>query len=190
MPKNVIGIVPSSTVPSSSGLNRAPPANEIVGGRDAVGICVDTCHFFAFLCGKSGRIWFKLVLDNVIIEGLSLFPLTVYSDHRGSLVPFEIGTNLPFPMRRFFCINVVEPGITRAEHCSSAEELLVVLCGAVECDADNGAATASVQLQAITALADLGEKARSVIDDIRKATKGTEYVARVSQRALKKLEPQ
>ena len=88
------------------------------------------------------------MLDNVIIEGLSLFQLTVYSDHRGSLMPFEIGTNLPFPMRRFFCINVVEPGITRAEHCSSAEELLVVLCGAAECDADNGAATASVRLQA------------------------------------------
>lgn len=47
---------------------------------------------------------------------------------------------------------------------------------------------ASVQLQAITALADLGEKARPVIDDIRQATKGGEYVARVSQRALKALE--
>ncbi len=46
----------------------------------------------------------------------------------------------------------------------------------------------SVQLQAITALADLGEKARPVIDDIRQATTGTEYIARVSQRALKKLE--
>ena len=47
---------------------------------------------------------------------------------------------------------------------------------------------ATVQLQAITALADLGEKARPVIEDIRKATKGSEYVARVSQRALKSLE--
>ena len=47
---------------------------------------------------------------------------------------------------------------------------------------------ATVQLQAITALADLGEKARPVIEDIRKATKGGEYLARVSQRALAKLE--
>jgi len=47
---------------------------------------------------------------------------------------------------------------------------------------------ASVQLQAITALADLGEKARPVIGDIRKTTKGGEYVGRVSQRALKALE--
>ncbi len=49
---------------------------------------------------------------------------------------------------------------------------------------------ASVQLQAITALADLGEKARPVIDDIRKATQGDEYVGRVSQRALRNLEAQ
>ncbi|MBC8116016.1 MAG: hypothetical protein H7062_16640, partial [Candidatus Saccharimonas sp.] len=48
---------------------------------------------------------------------------------------------------------------------------------------------ASVQLQAITALADLGEKSRPVIDDIRQATKNGEYVGRVSQRALKTLEP-
>lgn len=47
---------------------------------------------------------------------------------------------------------------------------------------------ASVQLQAITALADLGEKARPVIADIRKATKNGEYVGRVSQRALSRLE--
>ena len=46
----------------------------------------------------------------------------------------------------------------------------------------------SVQLQAITALDDLGEKARPVIDDIRQATKGGEYVGRVSQRALSKLD--
>ena len=46
----------------------------------------------------------------------------------------------------------------------------------------------SMQLAAITALAELGEKARPVIDDIRQATKNGEYVARVSQRALKKLE--
>lgn len=47
---------------------------------------------------------------------------------------------------------------------------------------------ATVQLQAITALAELGEKARPVIDDIRKATKNGEYVGRVSQRALRNLE--
>ncbi len=47
---------------------------------------------------------------------------------------------------------------------------------------------ASVQLQAITALADLGEKARPVIEDIRQATKGGEYLGRVSLRALAKLE--
>ena len=47
---------------------------------------------------------------------------------------------------------------------------------------------AAVQLQAITALADLGEKARPVIDDIRKAAKNGEYLSRVSQRALKHLE--
>ena len=47
---------------------------------------------------------------------------------------------------------------------------------------------ASVQLQAITALADLGEKARPVIEDIRQATQHGEYVGRVSQRALSRLE--
>ena len=46
----------------------------------------------------------------------------------------------------------------------------------------------TVQLQAITALADLGEKARPVIEDIRKATKNGEYVGRVSQRALRNLD--
>jgi UDP-2-acetamido-3-amino-2,3-dideoxy-glucuronate N-acetyltransferase len=64
------------------------------------------------------------------------------ADSRGELVVAEVGRELPFVPRRFFCISGVPAGETRGNHAHRAQtQLLVCLSGSCEVELDDGAAS-------------------------------------------------
>jgi hypothetical protein len=72
------------------------------------------------------------------IRGASLFQTKTHVDSRGELTAFDISSNLGFALQRVFFIHVEHLHTIRAEHACSAEQVIIVLTGAVTIDIDNG----------------------------------------------------
>jgi WxcM-like, C-terminal len=79
-----------------------------------------------------------------IVQGATLFDLKINEDHRGILAAFDDLTNLPFPLKRFFFIRVPAGNAVRGEHASSGHQLIVIACGEMTADLDNGSNRATV----------------------------------------------
>ncbi|WP_187272507.1 FdtA/QdtA family cupin domain-containing protein [Methylobacterium sp. WL9] len=79
-------------------------------------------------------------------SGARFYDLTSHEDKRGSLTAFDDVTNMPFEARRFFFIKMPSPGIPRAEHACSSEQMIVVLHGMVSIDIDDGFHQATIEL--------------------------------------------
>jgi hypothetical protein len=72
------------------------------------------------------------------IRGASLFQTATHVDSRGELTALDSGSNLGFALQRVFFIRVDHPSTIRAEHACSAEQVIMVLSGAVSVDIENG----------------------------------------------------
>jgi hypothetical protein len=72
------------------------------------------------------------------IRGASLFETTIHVDSRGELTALDSDSNLGFALQRVFFIRVDLPNTIRAEHACSAEQVIIVLSGAVSVDIENG----------------------------------------------------
>jgi len=59
----------------------------------------------------------------------TLLKVKRYSDARGSLLPFEAGSPLPFALVRFFVIKDVPASATRAAHPAQCNQLILALNG-------------------------------------------------------------
>ena len=80
------------------------------------------------------------------LRGASLFETKMHADSRGELTAFDIGSNLGFELRRVFFIRVEHADAIRAEHACSAEQVIMVLSGAVTVDIANGHEQRTVRL--------------------------------------------
>jgi WxcM-like, C-terminal len=80
------------------------------------------------------------------LRGASLFQTKTHVDSRGELTAFDISSNLGFALKRVFFIRVEHANTIRAEHACSAEQVLIVLTGAVTIDIENGRERCSVRL--------------------------------------------
>jgi hypothetical protein len=66
------------------------------------------------------------------IEDCTILPLKQFSDDRGSLVPIECGTDMPFVPQRVFTTFAVPGGTTRGEHANlETHEFIVCPSGAL-----------------------------------------------------------
>jgi hypothetical protein len=80
-------------------------------------------------------------------QGLVVSSPTKFTDHRGALSVLEHGRDLGFVARRTFFIAFAPggpEGMTRAEHATSCNQMLVTLRGRMRLDLDNGTARHSV----------------------------------------------
>ena len=81
-----------------------------------------------------------------LIAGASVIPLEVHVDGRGQLVALDGIDDVPFPLRRVFCISVAHYGVSRGGHANSCDELIIAINGAVTVDLDNGHERCSTRL--------------------------------------------
>jgi dTDP-4-dehydrorhamnose 3,5-epimerase len=82
-----------------------------------------------------------------LIRGTLSFDVVCHCDARGELVAFDRDSNLGFVLQRVFFIRVDFEDAVRAEHACSAEQVLLVLSGAVTVDIDNGRDHCTLQLR-------------------------------------------
>lgn len=65
--------------------------------------------------------------------------LSQFRDERGDLLPIEACKDVPFEIKRAFCISNVKPEATRAQHANMVAKLfLVCLNGRCQLSLDNG----------------------------------------------------
>src|SRR5690349_11584083 len=68
-------------------------------------------------------------------------------DHRGRLFFAEVERHIPFPIRRFFCISGVGPGVTRGGHAHREQhQFIVMLAGECAIAIDDGRVVAEERL--------------------------------------------
>lgn len=82
-----------------------------------------------------------------LIAGASILTVDVHVDERGQLVALDGMDDVPFPMRRVFCIHVEQDGPPRGGHANSCDEFIVAVSGGVTLDLDNGYERCSTRLQ-------------------------------------------
>lgn len=76
-----------------------------------------------------------------------VFELKNYGDERGALIPFEIGNNAPFDVKRAFYIYDTKPGVERGCHANkNSEFLLVIISGSCKVKIDDGTNEEIVEL--------------------------------------------
>jgi len=68
-----------------------------------------------------------------------IYDLKNLGDERGALIPFEMGNNSPFEVRRAFYIYDTKPGVPRGAHANKKSKfLLVVISGSCKVLIDDG----------------------------------------------------
>lgn len=69
-----------------------------------------------------------------------------FTDVKGTLTPFELGTDFPFPVKRVYTVTG-SPGVTRGAHAHQVEsEVFVVVSGSVTALVDDGQRSEKIQL--------------------------------------------
>jgi dTDP-4-dehydrorhamnose 3,5-epimerase-like enzyme len=62
-----------------------------------------------------------------------------FGDERGTLVAFESGTDIPFEIKRVYCIYHTEPGVSRGFHAHRhLKQVVVCVSGSCRFKVDNG----------------------------------------------------
>jgi dTDP-4-dehydrorhamnose 3,5-epimerase-like enzyme len=84
-----------------------------------------------------------------VVGDLSVVTHRTFRDPRGSLVPIEVSTVVPFPIARMFWVFDVPAGHVRGGHAHRlCSQYLLCIRGAIEVFADDGETSATLVLEA------------------------------------------
>lgn len=87
------------------------------------------------------------ILTDDLIAGCKLFQLPLRGDERGSLVPIEVGRDVPFEIKRVYTVFGTKPGVRRGFHAHLAtEQAAIAVAGGCTMVLEDGRERRSVRL--------------------------------------------
>ncbi len=73
------------------------------------------------------------------MKNVSFISAPNFGDERGTLIAFESGINVPFTIKRVYCIYHTEPGVSRGFHAHfQLKQVVVCVSGSCRFRVDNG----------------------------------------------------
>ncbi len=85
------------------------------------------------------QLTYSAAVQQQLPVGCRLVPLIVRGDDRGSLIPLEQSTGVPFPIARVYFIYGTKPGVSRGFHAHRAlKQLAVSIAGSCTMVLDDG----------------------------------------------------
>ena len=93
------------------------------------------------------RVHYTAGVERNLPQGCRLIPLPVRGDERGSLIPLERATGVPFDIARAYFIYNTQPGVSRGFHAHrSLRQLAFSIAGSCTMIVDDGSQRVEIRL--------------------------------------------